>query len=144
MIKQEGQGGKLALSEHVSVSMVAKGILASYIITIPIFIIFALVLTYTSFPEKYISPVVVLTTIISVTTAGTVSTRNVRSKGWLNGSVVGFIYMLVLYILSGIIFSDFTISRYVLIMALIGIFAGSIGGIIGINMKRKSHSGRHR
>ncbi|MCX7920676.1 MAG: TIGR04086 family membrane protein [Clostridia bacterium] len=140
MASQSGQGIKKTLSDHVNLMMVVKGIVVSYLITIPTFIIFAFILTYTDFPEKYISTVVIITTIISILTAGSTATRNVRNRGWLNGAIVGAVYMLVLYLSSSIVFSNFTIDRHVTVMTLIGLLTGAIGGIIGINFKRGSHS----
>jgi putative membrane protein (TIGR04086 family) len=71
---------------------------------------------------------------------GSTSTRGVKNKGWLNGGIVGMIYMLVLYLASSLVFNDFTVDNYVITMGLIGIFTGAIGGIIGINIKRPSHA----
>jgi putative membrane protein (TIGR04086 family) len=139
-MNQTGQSAKTILSEHITLASVLRGLLISYLITIPTFIIFALILTYTSFPEMLISPAVVITTMISILTAGSTSTRGVKNKGWLNGGIVGMIYMLVLYLASSLVFNDFTVDNYVITMGLIGIFTGAIGGIIGINIKRPSHA----
>ena len=138
MIAQSSQGTKSPFNEHVSPMTMGKGILVSYIITIPCFFVFAFITTYTSFPEKLITPAVVITTIISILVASSISTRNLRSRGWLNGSLVGLVYMVILYLLSSIIFSNFVIDRYVITMAVIGILTGTIGGVLGINVKRPS------
>ncbi|HHV98532.1 MAG TPA: TIGR04086 family membrane protein [Clostridiaceae bacterium] len=130
---QSAQGG-------INLLVIGKAILISYIITIPAFIIFALILANTEFPHKYISPVVVITTIMSILIAGSMVSKNAKSRGWLYGALVGFIYMFVLYILSSIIFRDFSIDRYVLTMTAIGVLTGTIGGIMGINVKRGSRS----
>lgn len=129
------QNAKTAVKESLSTISVFKGILAAYIITIPAFMLFALILANTDFPQKLISPAVVVTTIISVLTAGSVSTKGLKNKGWLNGSIVGFIYMLILYIFSSLIFKNFTIDKYVATMSVIGVLTGAIGGIVGINIK---------
>ena len=139
MVKQLVQSGKNALSESVNLVSIGKAIIVSYIITIPAFVIFAFILTYTNFPEKYMIPAVVITTIISILVAGSTVTRKVRSRGWLNGGMVGFIYILILFIFSSIIFNSFTIDRYVITMAVIGVLTGSIGGILGVNMKPLSY-----
>ncbi len=135
---QSGQGIKTALTEHLGLKMILKGILVSYIITVPAFILFAFILSCTDFPVKYIRAVVILLTIASITVAGAASTRKVKSKGWFNGGIVGFIYILILYIFSSIAFSDFRIGGNVLTMLVIGILTGAIGGIIGINLKHRS------
>lgn len=129
---------KTPIRESITIYSIFKGIVISYLITIPLFCIFALVLTNTDFPEKLISTVVVITTIISIITAGSASTTGLKSKGWLNGSLVGFIYILILYLLSSLIFESFLIDRYVITMLVIGVLTGAIGGIIGINVKKSS------
>lgn len=138
MPRISNQNAKTTVSENLSPISVLKGILAAYIITIPAFMLFALILANTEFPQKLISPAVVVTTIISVLTAGSVSTKGLKSRGWLNGSIVGLIYMLVLYIISSMIFKNFAIDKYVITMTVIGILTGAIGGIVGINIKKGS------
>jgi len=44
--------------------------------------------------------------------------------------------MLILYLVSSIVYREFAINSYVLILLGIGILSGSIGGILGINLKR--------
>jgi putative membrane protein (TIGR04086 family) len=143
MIKQVNQAVKNTIEDKFGLMPIVKGILVSYIITIPIFIIFALILTYTNFPEKLIPSAVMVTTIISILTAGSVATRNIRNKGWLNGAIVGLVYVGILYLLSSIIFMKFTIDSNVLFIFLLAMVTGSIGGIIGINLKKNAH-GRQR
>ena len=139
MVRSSNQTTKAPLNENITIMSVIRGIVVSYVITIPVFILFALILTNTDFPEKLISTVVVITTIISVLTAGTTSTRGLKNRGWLNGSVVGFIYMLILYLLSSLIFKNFAIDKYVITMTVIGVLTGAIGGILGINIKKSGH-----
>lgn len=139
MQRNTSQTLKVPLKESITILSILSGTIFSYLITIPIFIFFALILTNTDFPEKYISAVVVITTIISVLTAGSTSVRGLKSRGWLIGSIIGFIYMLLLYFLSSIIFNNFTINKYVITMTAIGILTGAIGGILGINIKKGGH-----
>ena len=122
--------------KNLGLFSILKGIFAAYVITIPLFMLFALILSNTDFPQRLISPAVIVITIASVFTAGLVSTRGVKSKGWMNGGLVGLIYMLVLYLLSSIVYKSFAIDRYAITMAVIGILTGAIGGITGINAKK--------
>jgi len=139
MINQSSQI-KATLNDHISFRGVVKGIIVSYLITVPAFMIFALILNNSDYSEKYISPVVFITTIIGIILAGSTATRGVKNKGWLNGSIVGVIYMFVLYLAGGVVFQDFTVDRHIITMFFIGILSGAIGGIIGINFKRSSRS----
>ncbi|HOV26781.1 MAG TPA: TIGR04086 family membrane protein [Pseudobacteroides sp.] len=126
------------INDHMTLASIIKGIVISFLITIPFFAAFALALTYTDFPEKYISSSVIITTIVSIIVAGSTATSRINRKGWINGAAVGAVYMLVLYIASSISFKDFTVTRYCVTMLIIGIVSGSIGGIIGVNIKHSS------
>jgi len=144
MVRNMNQTVKNPPNGSFGLILLFKGIVVSYMITIPAFMLFALILSNTDFPEKYISPAVVITSIISVLAAGSAATRGLKDKGWLNGSIVGLVYMLVLYLLSSMIFRNFAIGKYVITMTIIGILTGAIGGIIGINTKGGSKYKRMR
>ncbi len=115
-----------------------KGVIYAYIITIPFLIAFALILTYTDFPEKYIAPAVIITTIGSILFTSLTSAKNIKTKAWLNGSLIGFFYMLILYFVSSIVFKNFSLDKYVLTMVLIGVLSGAIGGILGVSFGKKT------
>jgi putative membrane protein (TIGR04086 family) len=136
-------------NNQFSLKVLLKGIGVSFLITIPIFAVFALILTYVAFPQKLITPVVLVTTIASIFMAGLIVTGNTGEKGWLSGSITGFVYVLILYFLSSIIFKDFSIDRYVITMAVIGALTGAIGGILGPGTgnkryKRVRHNVKHK
>jgi len=121
---------------------IIKAVIFSYAITIPAFLIIAFIAAYTVFPEKIISPAVSIISIISVIIAGIFSAKGRTSKGWLYGAAAGLIYIAVLYLISGIVYRDFSINNYVLSMAAMIILGGTAGGIVGINSKsakRKKH-----
>lgn len=143
MVRQFSQNVRASLTEHVTLVSILKGITVSYLITLPAFMIFAFVLTYTDFPEMYIPTCVMIVTVMSILIAGSTATRHVKNRGWINGAFVGLIYMLILYIFSSITFNDFSIDKDVTMKVAIGVLTGSIGGIIGINLKRHSR-GRNR
>lgn len=135
----------LGQGESLKFTNLMKGLLMSYIVTIPAFMLFALILANVNFPQRLINPCVVVITIASVLTAGIVSTKGIKDKGWLNGGIVGLVYMLMLYIASSIAYKSFKIDKYVVTMTVIGILAGAIGGIAGINTKKTSkyrHAGK--
>ncbi len=128
-------GLKKQLDEHVNLPRILKGLILSFLITLPCFLGFALFLTYTDFPEKYTFIAVLITTVISVLTASAYSTRNVKSKGWMNGCIVGVLYVAILYMASSIVFMNFAIDVQVLLTVVIGAIVGCLGGIFGINLR---------
>lgn len=116
-------------------SAIIRGVIQAYFITLLIFLVFAILITYTNFPESAIPTVVILTTILSIVIAGAKVAKKAKSKGWLNGAVTGITYMIILYIISSLVFTGFVFDKYVLYMMFLGLFAGALGGIIGINLK---------
>lgn len=128
-------GLKKSLDEHVNLLRVVKGLIISFLITLPCFLVFALFLTYTDFPEKYTYIAVLITTVLSVLTASAYSTKNVKRKGWMNGCFVGILYVTILYLASSIVFMNFAIDLQVILTVIIGAIVGCLGGIFGINLR---------
>ncbi len=128
-------GLKKSLDEHVNLIRVAKGLIISFLITLPCFFVFALFLTYTDFPEKYTSMAVLITTVISVLVASAYSTKNIKHKGWMNGCFVGLLYVTILYLASSIVDKNFMLNFSGILTFFIGAIVGCLGGIFGINMR---------
>ncbi len=125
----------MANENGISMRTILKSVLMAYVMTLIIFLIFAMVITYTDFPESTIPTIVVVTTILSIMFGAIRASRKTKSKGWLNGSIVGVLYMLILYIISILAFTGFTFDRYVLYMLFLGLVTGAFGGIVGVNLK---------
>lgn len=113
--------------------LIGSGI--SIIITIIGLIIFASLLTYTSIAESTIPTVTIIITVISILIGSSVSMSNVRKNGIINGSIVGIIYILTIYILSSLIEGSFLLNTYSIIMIIGSVLAGALGGIIGVNRR---------
>lgn len=135
MTRMPFKKGKVTKEYSLPVA-VLKGLIISYLITIPVFIVFAILLSSIEFPAGFLSPIVMVTTVISVLAAGVISARSLKSKGWISGAVTGFCYMLILYIMNGIINMKFSINNHTVTMVLIGMVTGIIGGIAGVNLKK--------
>ena len=116
---------------------IIKGSLLSIIVSVIFLIVFAMLLTYTSLSENTITPIVLAIVGLSILLGSYLSTKKINKKGILNGAMVGVIYMLILYIISSVIFMDFSINASSIIMIICGIIAGIIGGIIGVNTNKK-------
>lgn len=115
---------------------ILKAVMIAYAITVIVFIGYALLLTYTEMTEKYISIVVIVTTIVSVVVAGYDSARAVSSKGWLWGMTAGLIYA-VISIIIGVVSmkGKIKIEFSTVAMLFMSICGGGLGGMIGINKK---------
>lgn len=127
----------IASDNKISIGAIVKGVILAYFITLIVFLVFAILITYTNFPESAIPTVVIVTTILSIVIAGTSVAKKVKSKGWLNGAITGIAYMVILYIISSLALTGFVFDKYVVYMMFLGLCIGAFGGIIGINLKGK-------
>ena len=114
-----------------------KAVLVALIFTLLVFLIAALLLTYTHLSESAIPFITTVTLVVSVILAGTTSARKAKSRGYLSGAVTGVLYALVLQIVAMLISGSFHIGSYIFVLLAVGLFGGAIGGILGINLSAK-------
>lgn len=112
---------------------IVKGLMISFIITLFTILLFAIILTYSNISENIIPIAIIILTFISIFIGAIISTRNVNKNGMINGGIIGGTYMILLYFISSILNTGFSLNSYSIIMIISGIIAGLIGGIIGIN-----------
>lgn len=112
---------------------VIKGSIISFLISIILLFIFASLLVYTSLQETTIKPVVIIISIVSILIGSSLSSIKIKKNGIINGALVGFIYIITLYILSSISFIGFNLNMYSIIIMIGAILSGMVGGIIGVN-----------
>lgn len=110
-----------------------SGIAMSILITVPMFFILAFAMRITSFPEEYLSPALLITAAASITIAAFYSTASSSTKGWFNGCIVGFIYMLLVVIIKWCFEGSVSINKDVITMLLTGLLMGSVFGMAGLN-----------
>ncbi len=115
----------------------SKAMAKSFLFTAIVFALAALLLTYTPLSESLISPIVILTSVISVIIAGASASREIRHRGLLTGALTGILYSIILYLFSSLAGESIAVSPYILIMTAVSLFAGSVGGILGINLSGK-------
>ena len=96
--------------------------------------IYAFILAFTLVPESSIPLFIFVSGMISVFIGSSMAVIKIKEKGFINGSLVGLMYILVLYLLSSIFSTGFGINGYAFFMILFNVIVGMIGGIIGVNM----------
>ena len=72
--------------------------------------------------------------LISVFAGAAYSTRKLRVKGWLNGGLLGLVYLAGLIILGKILLPGFHLDITYLTKIILAFSAGAAGGIFGINL----------
>lgn len=114
---------------------IIKGVIISIIFTLIILFIFSIILTYTNISESFITPVIIVTTAISIFIGSSIGNFKMNKNGLLNGAMIGGIYLISIYLLSGIVNHNFSLSTQSIIIIVAGIVCGMFGGIIGVNKK---------
>jgi len=116
---------------------ILKGVALAFVISIVLILISAVIMTYSPIPDEMTRAVTIAVSGISVLFAGLVTARKSRRQGWLSGATCGLLYALFLYIFGSLIMLDFSITLYTLIVGVMGFFLGALGGIVGINTKKR-------
>lgn len=114
---------------------ISTGIAISILLTLVLLFVFSIILAYTNISETTIVPVIMGITGISILSGSSISTSKIKRKGIINGMIVGGAYILILYFISSILNTGFSLNTYSIIMMIIGILAGAIGGIVGVNLR---------
>ncbi len=107
--------------------------LISILLTILLIFILSIVISNTGVPEKIIKPATIAITSLSLMFGAFRISKSKKEKGILNGCILGLIYMITLYIISGFLTLEFTLTINSIIMIFLGILGGVVGGIIGVN-----------
>ena len=112
---------------------IIKVVTISIIFTLICLLIFSLVLAYTNVSESFTAPVIIIVTAISIFVGSSIGNLKMRKNGLLNGALIGGIYLTTLYLISGLISKNFTLTLQSTIMIISGMICGMFGGIIGVN-----------
>ncbi len=121
-------------SEKQSICIL-RGILISFLFTVCMLTIFSALLVYTNLSEETIKPVIITITGISILIGSSLGTRKLHKNGLLSGGIIGSSYILLLYLISSIVSSNFSINWVSIIMIIVGLIGGIFGGVIGVNTK---------
>lgn len=113
--------------------IILKNIIVAYIITIILFMIYALILSFTNISESTIPIATNLISMLGIFIASSATLIKFKEKGLINGAKVGGVYAILLYIFSGVLGRGFALDGKILVIILLDVIIGMIGGIIGVN-----------
>ncbi|MBO4898226.1 MAG: TIGR04086 family membrane protein [Clostridia bacterium] len=94
-------------------------------------------IAYKGMPESAAMVCIKAATFLCVFTAGLFTSRKMGKSGWLSGLVSGVIYVLAMALISFFILGSFRPDANTFKMLIISVLAGVLGGITGVNIKRK-------
>ena len=72
----------------------------------------------------------------AISLGGFITSKKLEMKGILCGAMQGILYMVLLYLISSIASGNFSLKIEGIIMIIVGIVSGSVGGILGANLKK--------
>ena len=113
------------------------GLLTAFCITAIVFIIYALLLTYTEISENQIPLVVALTTIVCVIVAGFDAARSAAKMGIVWGAGAGLAYAVILLALSAVVNRGISADSRTFLLIILSLAGGAAGGIISANVRKK-------
>ena len=113
---------------------ISKGVLSSILITLIFLFILSVVLTYTNVSEAVIPISIIVISVVSILIGCLLTTKKMKKNGIIYGGIIGFIYIILIYLISSIINQGFSLNIYSIIMIFFSLIAGMLGGILGINM----------
>ncbi|SDB97736.1 MULTISPECIES: TIGR04086 family membrane protein [unclassified Candidatus Frackibacter] len=128
--------GSDAKSLSLDFKIIAWGILVSFSLLLSGSIIIGCLITFTNINKLVVQRLLIIFNYISILMGAILTGSNVKKKGWLNGSIVGFGHMLLIFIIS-MLWLDALFNTSIIIMAMIGLITGVIGGMSGINIVSK-------
>ncbi|MBR3153171.1 MAG: TIGR04086 family membrane protein [Clostridia bacterium] len=112
-----------------------KGFGISIGLTLFLFMILGICLANTSLSEEIIKPAIIIISGISILAGTSIGTRRQEDKGIFKGTLIGFLYIFTLYMISSVLIGDFSLNIYSVIMFVVSSVCGGVGGIIGVNLK---------
>ncbi len=126
-LNENGGGNKFLL--------MVKGICISMILSLLMMLVLSMVLSFSNVKESVIMPTVIFISAFSILVSSFLVAKRIENKGMIYGSLLGLIYMLILYLLSSILNFDFSLNTNAVVMITFGIVGGAIGGVLGVNLK---------
>ncbi len=115
----------------------AKCLGLSYILSVVLLFGLSVAATLWDMENGTVNIIITFITGISVLFCGLMSAKGVGRGGLLNGIIAGVLYTVILYAIGGIITGSLGFNSATVTALLIGLICGGIGGVFGVNMKKR-------
>jgi len=126
---EKRKGGNMILTA-------AKAEALAYAVTAAIFILCAMLLTYTSLEENIVRTVSAVCTFLSAFLSGFIISSDAEKGGIFWGMLGGFSYALILMAVLFLTGKNMEFNAGKVFCLVLSLFGGAIGGIFGINSKK--------
>lgn len=110
-----------------------KNLLLSILISLILIVILSIVMSNTNINDNLLNPIVIGIVTFSLLIGAFNMARSKKEKGIVFGSLLGIVYVFILYLISSIILMNFSLQVSSIFFILLGILGGAVGGILGVN-----------
>ena len=114
---------------------IVKGVLLSLAISIFLTLLLSVVVFFADLSDRTVSTLILLVSALSVFLGAIILSKNIASRGLLNGLLLAILYFLVLFAVSSLS-GDVAIDRNNILRFISVLAGGMLGGILGINSKK--------
>ncbi|MGM0502042.1 MAG: TIGR04086 family membrane protein [Bacillota bacterium] len=117
----------------LEISGILLGVSVSVVLFLVVLIVLGLVVNFMNISSETANRIMFLTNYAVVFIGGLIAAYSSKNKGWLNGTLVGMIYIILVLLLghfsTAVVFSSGLVLRIT-----IACLISALGGMIGINM----------
>jgi putative membrane protein (TIGR04086 family) len=71
---------------------------------------------------------------LSIAFGGMLAAKSSKKVGWLKGGITGVVYVLFAFMISSLFGGSILMGSIIFSDILLGVIAGAVGGIIGVNV----------
>lgn len=118
---------------NVSFKSVVKGTIKGLILTVLLCIVGAVIFKVFDLTKLLIPSIGWWFSLIGIFFGGISASKNAGGKGLLHGAMTGILFVVILSIINFVVFRSLSFSSLPFKL-LIGIVAGIVGGVIGVNL----------
>lgn len=112
---------------------VLSGLAVALILTFAVLLLLAALLFYLNVGSSWAAPVATVFALLALFFGAKIAAKGLQGRGFVLGAIVGILYYIFIYILSVLLFSQFTFTVQTASFMLIGALTGCIGGAAGQN-----------
>lgn len=114
---------------------VFKTVVFCFVLTFVLILLCAVVAVYVAASDSVIALMTAFSSCVSVTVGGFSVSKHTGSRGLLYGSLLGAVYVVLLYLTGCIAFGRLSFGIAGILSGVIGIGCGALGGVMGVNSK---------
>jgi putative membrane protein (TIGR04086 family) len=122
------------LEQREFYTKVGRGVFRAALLTVILLMIFSIIASFTDLSVKTANVYILVVTCLSVVYGAIYAAKKNNKNGWLVGILVALIYMVILHIISGLFFGDFSFETKDFLRFLLAVLVGALSGMLGINI----------